>query len=44
MSFQKPITAMTLQDVHAWATEAGNVDYANAIKRFPKKTDELALS
>jgi hypothetical protein len=44
MSFQKPITAMTLQDVHAWATEAGNADYANAIKRFPKMTDGLALS
>lgn len=44
MSFQKPITAMTLQDVHTWATEAGNTDYANAITRFPKMTDGLALS
>ncbi|UWQ02843.1 site-specific integrase [Aliiroseovarius crassostreae] len=44
MSFQKPITAMTLQDVHAWAMEAGNTDYANAVKRYPNMTDGLVLS
>lgn len=35
---------MTLQDVHTWAIEAGNTDYANAITRFPRMTDGLTLS
>ncbi|MCV2879310.1 tyrosine-type recombinase/integrase [Sedimentimonas flavescens] len=44
MSFQNPITAMTLQDVQEWARQQGNTDYANAVARFPKLTDGTPLS
>ena len=44
MSFQKPITAMTLQDVQTWAWNANNSDYARAVGRYPHLTDNLDLS
>ncbi|MCK0141979.1 hypothetical protein [Aliiroseovarius sp. F20344] len=44
MSFHKPITAMTLQDVQSWARNADNTDYANAVGRYPSLTDNLDLS
>lgn len=44
MSFHKPITAMTLQDVQDREATAGNKDYANAVGRYPQLTDGADLS
>ena len=44
MSFQKPITAMTLKDVQTWALKTGNDDYARAVGRYPHLTDSYNLS
>lgn len=44
MSFHKPITAMTLQDVQDREVAAGNNDYANAVGRYPHLTDGAVLN
>ncbi|MCA2008630.1 site-specific integrase [Tritonibacter mobilis] len=44
MSYHKPITVMSLQDVQDREAAAGNKDYANAVGRYPHLTDGADLS